>query len=45
VVDDASPDGTQEIAKQLARVYGSDRVVCLFVLTHHSHIPNHPHRY
>jgi len=27
VVDDASPDGTQEIAKQLARVYGDERIV------------------
>jgi len=27
VVDDASPDGTQEIARQLARVYGDDRIV------------------
>jgi len=27
VVDDASPDGTQEIAKQLARVYGNRRIV------------------
>lgn len=27
MVDDASPDGTQEIAKQLAGVYGDDRVV------------------
>jgi dolichol-phosphate mannosyltransferase len=27
VVDDASPDGTQEIAKQLAKVYGEHRVV------------------
>jgi glycosyltransferase involved in cell wall biosynthesis len=27
IVDDASPDGTQEIAKQLAGVYGDDRVV------------------
>lgn len=27
MVDDASPDGTQEIARQLARVYGEDRVV------------------
>lgn len=26
VVDDASPDGTQEIAKELARVYGDDRI-------------------
>jgi len=28
VVDDASPDGTQEVAAALAREYGSD-VVCL----------------
>ncbi|CAG8495684.1 15533_t:CDS:2 [Acaulospora colombiana] len=27
VVDDNSPDGTQEIAKQLISVYGSDRIV------------------
>jgi hypothetical protein len=27
VVDDASPDGTQEVAKQLARVYGEDHIV------------------
>ncbi|EDR08311.1 glycosyltransferase family 2 protein [Laccaria bicolor S238N-H82] len=27
IVDDASPDGTQEIAKQLAKVYGEDRIV------------------
>jgi glycosyltransferase involved in cell wall biosynthesis len=27
VVDDASPDGTQEIAEQLARVYGEDKIV------------------
>jgi len=27
VVDDASPDGTQEIAKQLASVYGEDKIV------------------
>lgn len=27
VVDDASPDGTQDVAKQLAKVYGEDRVV------------------
>jgi glycosyltransferase involved in cell wall biosynthesis len=29
VVDDASPDGTQEIANQLAGIYGDDRVVCI----------------
>ncbi|KAJ3499979.1 hypothetical protein NMY22_g19420 [Coprinellus aureogranulatus] len=27
VVDDASPDGTQEIARQLAKVYGEDKIV------------------
>lgn len=26
IVDDASPDGTQEIAKQLAGVYGEDHI-------------------
>jgi len=28
VVDDNSPDGTLEIAKQLAKVYGEDKIVC-----------------
>ncbi|KAL1662521.1 glycosyltransferase family 2 protein [Schizophyllum commune] len=27
VVDDASPDGTQEVARQLAGVYGEDKIV------------------
>ncbi|KZF19757.1 glycosyltransferase family 2 protein [Xylona heveae TC161] len=27
IVDDGSPDGTQEVAKQLQKVYGSDRVL------------------
>ncbi|KAA8916035.1 hypothetical protein TRICI_001850 [Trichomonascus ciferrii] len=27
IVDDGSPDGTQDIAKQLAKVYGSDHIV------------------
>lgn len=27
VVDDASPDGTQEVAIELARVYGEDKIV------------------
>ncbi|RPB05451.1 nucleotide-diphospho-sugar transferase [Choiromyces venosus 120613-1] len=27
IVDDASPDGTQEVAKQLITVYGADRIV------------------
>ena len=26
-MDDASPDGTQDIARQLANVYGEDKVV------------------
>jgi dolichol-phosphate mannosyltransferase len=26
-VDDASPDGTQEVARQLANVYGEDKIV------------------
>jgi glycosyltransferase involved in cell wall biosynthesis len=28
IVDDASPDGTQEVARQLQRLYGEDKVVC-----------------
>ena len=27
IVDDGSPDGTQDIVKQLQQVYGEDRVV------------------
>jgi len=27
IVDDASPDGTLQIAQQLQRVYGSDRIL------------------
>ena len=27
IVDDASPDGTQDVAKQLASLYGEDRIV------------------
>ncbi|KAM6497842.1 glycosyltransferase family 2 protein [Amanita muscaria] len=27
VVDDASPDGTQEVARQLAKLYGEDKIV------------------
>jgi dolichol-phosphate mannosyltransferase len=30
IVDDASPDGTQDIARQLAKVYGEDKIVCLY---------------
>jgi hypothetical protein len=29
-VDDGSPDGTQDIVKQLQKVYGEDRVVSIF---------------
>jgi hypothetical protein len=34
VVDDASPDGTQEVAQQLAGVYGEDKIVRLSVFYH-----------
>ena len=27
IVDDGSPDGTQEVVKQLHQVYGEDRIV------------------
>jgi len=27
IVDDASPDGTQEVARQLATIYGEDKIV------------------
>lgn len=27
IIDDASPDGTQDVARQLQRIYGEDRVV------------------
>lgn len=27
IVDDASPDGTQDIAKQLIKVYGADKIL------------------
>jgi glycosyltransferase involved in cell wall biosynthesis len=27
IVDDASPDGTQDIARELAGVYGEDKIV------------------
>ena len=31
VVDDGSPDGTQDIVKQLQNVYGDDRIVSIMV--------------
>ena len=27
IIDDASPDGTQDVARQLASLYGEDRIV------------------
>ena len=30
IVDDNSPDGTQEVVKRLQRVYGEDKIVRLF---------------
>ena len=32
VIDDASPDGTQDIVKQLQKLYGDNRIVC----SHHT---------
>lgn len=32
VVDDGSPDGTQDIVKQLQSVYGEDRIVSVSFL-------------
>ena len=29
-MDDASPDGTQDIARQLANVYGEDKIVSAY---------------
>lgn len=28
VIDDASPDGTQDTVKKLQSIYGEDRIVC-----------------
>eukprot|EP00210_Caulerpa_lentillifera_P007695 g7346.t1 len=30
VIDDSSPDGTQEIVKRLQNFYGNEKVVCTF---------------
>lgn len=27
IIDDASPDGTQEVARELQKIYGEDRIV------------------
>ena len=34
VVDDASPDGTLEVAQQLQAVYGAERIVSRLLLFH-----------
>lgn len=31
IVDDGSPDGTQDVAKELQNVYGHDHIVCTFI--------------
>lgn len=31
IVDDNSPDGTQDVAKELINIYGDDRIVRVFV--------------
>ncbi|NXR42958.1 DPM1 mannosyltransferase, partial [Zosterops hypoxanthus] len=31
IIDDGSPDGTQEVAQQLEKIYGSDKIVMLFL--------------
>ena len=36
VVDDGSPDGTQEVVKQLQQVYGEDRIVSTIRLENES---------
>lgn len=33
IVDDASPDGTQDIANELAKVYGEDKIVSNILCT------------
>jgi hypothetical protein len=35
-VDDGSPDGTQEVVKQLQQVYGEDRIVSALRLENES---------
>lgn len=34
IVDDASPDGTLEVAQQLQTVYGAERIVSRLLLFH-----------
>lgn len=33
IVDDGSPDGTQEVAKELQNVYGHDHIVCILIFS------------
>jgi len=33
IVDDNSPDGTQDVAKELQKIYGEDRIVSHSILT------------
>ena len=28
IIDDGSPDGTLQVAEELQRIYGKDRIVC-----------------
>ena len=32
IIDDGSPDGTQDAAKQLQKIYGDDKIVCCSVI-------------
>lgn len=32
VIDDGSPDKTLDVAKQLQKIYGSEKIVCHFLL-------------
>lgn len=32
VIDDGSPDKTLDVAKQLQKIYGSEQIVCHFLL-------------
>jgi glycosyltransferase involved in cell wall biosynthesis len=38
VVDDGSPDGTQDVVKQLQQVYGEDRIVSTHIYNLNFHI-------
>lgn len=32
IVDDGSPDGTQDVARELQNVYGQDHIVCIILV-------------